>query len=68
MNKVGKTTRPFKYDLNQIPYDYTVKVTNRFKGSDLIDCLKCLWTEVPDIVQEAVIKTISKNKKGKMVL
>ena len=58
MKKVGKTTRPFRYDLNQIPYDYTVEVTNRFKGLDLIDRVpKDLWTEVHDIVQEAVIKT-----------
>ena len=66
MKKVGKTTRPFRYDLNQIPYDYTVEVTNRFKGLDLIDRVpEELWTEVPDIVQEAVIKTISKEKKCK---
>ena len=64
--KVGKTTRPFKYDLNQIPYDYTVKVTNRFKGLDLIGRLPDkLQKEVCDIVQEAVIKTISKKKKCK---
>ena len=66
MKKVGKTTRPFKYDLNQIPYDYTVKVTNRFKGLDLIDRVpEKPWTEVCDIVQEAVTKTIPKKKKGK---
>ena len=66
MKKVGKTTRPFRYDLNKIPYDYTVKVTNRFKGLDLIDGVpEELWTEVPDIVQEAVIKTIPKRKKCK---
>ena len=66
MKKVGKTTRPFRYDLNQIPYDYTVEVTNRFKGLDLIDRVPDeLWTEVPDIVQEAVIKTIPKEKKCK---
>ena len=64
MKKVGKTTRPFRYDLNQIPYNYTVEVTNRFKGLDLIECLKN-WTEVHDIVQEAVIKTIPKKKKCK---
>ena len=59
-----KTTRPFQYDLNQIPYDYTVEVTNRFKGLDLIDRVpEELWTEVRDIVQEAVIKTIPKKKK-----
>ena len=67
MKKIGKTTRPFRYDLNQIPYDYTVKVTNRFKGLDLIDrAPEELWTEACDTVQEAVIKTILK-KKGKMV-
>ena len=66
MKKVGKTTRPFRYDLNQIPYDYTVKVTNRFKGLDLIDRVpEELWTEVHDIVQEAGIKTIRKKKKCK---
>ena len=64
MKKVGKTTRPFRYDLNQIPYDYTVDLTNRFKGSDLIDRVpEELWMEVHDIVQEAVIKTIPKKKK-----
>ena len=63
LKKVGKTTRPFRYDLNQIPYDYTEDVTNRFKGLDLIDRVpEELWTEVRDIVQEAVIKTIPKNK------
>ena len=66
MKKVGKTTRPFRYDLNQILYDYTVKVTNRFKGLDLIDRVpKELWMEVCDIVQEAVIKIIHKKKKCK---
>ena len=66
MKKVGKTTRPFRYDLNQIPYDYTVKVTNRFKGLELIDRVpEELWTEVCDIVQEAGIKTIPKRKKCK---
>ena len=66
MKKVRKTTRPFRYDLNQIPYDYTVEVTNRFKGIYLIDRVpKELWTEVHDIVQEAVIKTIPKKKKCK---
>ena len=66
LKKVGKTTRPFRYDLNQIPYDYTVEVTNRFKGLDLIDRVpEELWTEVHDIVQEAVIKTIPKKKKCK---
>ena len=66
MKKVGKTTRPFRYDLNQIPYDYTVEVTNRFKGLDLMDRMtEELWMEVCDIVQEAVIKTIPKKKKCK---
>ena len=66
MNKVGKTTTPFRYDLNQTPYTYTVGVTNRFKGLDLIDRVPDeLWTEVHDIVQEAVIKTIPKKKKCK---
>ena len=66
MKKVEKTTRPFRYDLNQIPYDYTVEVRNRFKGLDLIDrVLDELWTEVRDIVQETGIKTISKKKKCK---
>ena len=66
MKKVGKTTRPFKYELNQILYDYTVEVTNRFKGLDLIDRVpEELWTEVHDILQEAVIKTIPKKKKCK---
>ena len=61
LKKVGETTRPFRYDLNQIPYDYTVEVTNRFKGLDLIDRVpEELRTEVPDIVQKAVIKTIPK--------
>ena len=66
LKKVGKTTRPFRYDLNQIPYNYTVKVTNRFKGLDLIDRVpEELWMEVHDIVQEAVVKTIPKKKKCK---
>ena len=66
MKKVGETTRPFRYDLNQIPYDYTVEVTNRFKALDLIDRdPEELWTEVHDIVQEAGIKTIPKKKKRK---
>ena len=66
MKKVGKTPRPFKYDLNQIPYNYTVEVRNRFKGLDLIDRVpEELLTEVCDIVQEAVIKTIPKKKKCK---
>ena len=67
MRKVGKTTRPFRYDLNQIPYDYTVEVRNRFKGLDLdLDTVPNeLWTEVHDIVQETGIKTISMEKKCK---
>ena len=66
LKKVGKTTRPFRYDLNQFPYDYTVEVTNRFKGFDLTDRVpEELWTEVHDIVQEAGIKTIPKEKKSK---
>ena len=66
MKKVGKSTRVFRYDLNQIPYDHTVEVTNRFKGLDLIDRVpEELWTEVRDIVQEAVIKTIPKKKECK---
>ena len=66
MKNVGQTTRPFRYDLNQIPYGYTVEVTNRFKGLDLIDGVpEELWMEVYAIVQEAVIKTIPKKKKCK---
>ena len=66
LKKVGKTTRPFRYDLNQIPYDYTVEVRNRFKGLDLIDRVpEELWTEVRDIVQETGIKTIPMEKKCK---
>ena len=66
LKKVGKTTRPFRYDLNQILYDYTVEVRNRFMGLDLINRVPHeLWTEVHDIVQEAGIKTISKKKKCK---
>ena len=66
MKKVGKTTRPFRYDLNRIPYDYTVEVRNRFNGLDLIDRVPDeLWTEVLDIVQETGIKTILKKKKCK---
>ena len=64
MKKVGKTISPFRYDLNQIPYDYTVEVTNRFKGLDLIDRVpKELWMEVHDIVQEVVTKITPKEKK-----
>ena len=66
MKKVVKTTSPFRYDLYQIPYDYTAEVTNRFKGLDLIDRMpEKLWTEIHEIVQEAVIKTIPKKKKCK---
>ena len=65
MKTVEKSTRPFWYDLNQIPYDYTVEVRNRFKGLDLIEWFDELWTEVGDIVQETGIKTIPKKKKCK---
>ena len=66
MKKIGKTTRPFRYDLTQIPYDYTVQVRNRFKGLDLIDRVPDeLWTEVHDIAQETGIKTIPTEKKCK---
>ena len=66
MKKVGKTTRPFRYDLNPIPYDYTAEVRNRFKGLDLIDRVPDeLWMEVHDIVQETGIKTIPMGKKCK---
>ena len=66
LKKVGKTTRPFRYDTNQIPYNYTAEVTNRFKGLDLIDRVpEDLWTEVHDILQEEPIKTITKKKKCK---
>ena len=66
MKKVEKTTRPFRYDLNQIPYDYTVEVRNRFKGLDLIDRVPGeLWMEVRDMIQETGIKTIPKKKKCK---
>ena len=61
MKKVGKITRPFRYDLNQVPNDYTVEVTSRFKGLELIE----IWTEVFDTVEEAVIKTIPERKKCK---
>ena len=64
MKKVEKTTRPFRYDLNQIPYDYTVEVRNRFKGLDLIDRVPDeLWMDICDIVQKTGIKTIPKEKK-----
>ena len=67
MNKVVKNTRPVRHDLNRLPYDYTVEVTNRLTGLDLIDRVpEELWMEVHDIVQEVVIKTIP--KKGKMVV
>ena len=66
MKKVGKTTKPFRYDLNKILYDYTVEVTNKFKGLDLIDrVLEKLWMEVRDIIQEAAIKTIPKKRNAK---
>ena len=66
MKKVGKTTRPFRYDLNKFPYDYTVEVINRVKGLDLLDRVsEELWTEVHDTVQETRIKTIPKKKKCK---
>ena len=69
LKKLGKTTRPFRYDLNQIPYNFTVEVTNRFKGLDLIDRVpEELWMEVRDIVQKAGIKTIPREKKGKMIV
>ena len=66
MKKIGKTTRPFRYDLNQIPYDYILEVRNRFKGLDLIDRVpEELWSEVPGIVHEAVINAIPKKNKCK---
>ena len=66
MKKVGETTRPFRYDINHIPYDYTVEMRNRFKGLDLIDRMPDeLWMEVRDIVQETGIKTIPMEKKCK---
>ena len=70
LKKVGKITKPFRYDLNQIPNDYTVEVTNRFKGVDLIDTVPDeLWTEVHNIVQEAVNKTIPKRgEKAKLIV
>ena len=68
LKKVGETTRPFRYDLNQTPYDHTVEVTNRFKGLDLIDRVpEELWTEVRDIVQKTGTKTILMKKKCKKV-
>ena len=72
LKELGKTTGPFRYDLNQIPYDYTVEVSNRFKGLDLIDRVpKELWMEICDIVEETGIKTIPKKKemqKSKMAV
>ena len=71
MKKVGETARPFRYNLNQIPYDYKVEVRNRFKGLELIDRVPGeLWTEVHDMIQEAVIKSVppKKMQKGKMVV
>ena len=69
MNKVEKTTRPFRYDLNQIPYDYTVEVTSRFKGLDLIDRVPDeLWMEVRDIVQDTGSQTIPRKKKCKKAI
>ena len=66
MKKVGENIRPFRYDLNQIPYDYTVEVTNRFKGLDLVDrAPEELWMEVHNVVQEAVIKTVPKKRSTK---
>ena len=66
LKKMGETTRPFRHDLNQIPYDYTVEVTSRFMGLDLIDRMPDeLWTEVCDIVQETGIKTIPRKRKAK---
>ena len=68
LKKVGKTARPFRYDLNQIPYDYTVEVRNRLKGQDLIDRVPDeLWTDIRDIVQETGIKIIPKKKKCKKI-
>ena len=69
ITKVGKITRPSRYDLSQIPYDYTVELTNRFKGLDLIDQVpEKLWMEVHDIIQEAVIDIIPKKKKCKKAI
>ena len=68
MKKAGKTSRPFRYDLSQIPYDFTVEVRNRFKGLDLIDRVPDeLWTEIDDIVEKTRIKTIPMEKKCKKV-
>ena len=69
LKKVGKTTRSFRYDLNQTPYDYTVEVRNRYKGLDLLDRVSDeLWMEVHDIIRETKIKTIPKKKKCKMAV
>ena len=69
LKKVGKNTRPFRYDLNQIPYNYTAEATHRYNRLDLIDRLpEELWVKIHNAVQEAVIKTIPKKKKGKMVV
>ena len=69
MKKVGKTTRTFRYDLNQIPNNYTVEVTNRFKGLDLVDRVpEELWMEVHNIVQEAVLSQRKRNAKGELVV
>ena len=66
MKKVGEITRPFRYELNQIPYDYRVEVRNKFKGPDLIDRVpEEIWTEIRDTVQEAGIKTLPRKKKCK---
>ena len=66
MKKVGKTTRPFRYDLNQFPYHYTVGVTNRFKGLDIIDRVpEEIWIKVPDILQETGIKTFPRKRNAK---
>ena len=66
MNKVGKNTRPFRYDLNQIPYDYTMEVINRFKGLDPVDRVpEELWTEAYNIVQEAVTRTIQRKRNAR---
>ena len=69
MKKIGKTTRPCRYDLNQIPYDYTVELMNRFKTLDLVNRMpEELWMKVHNIVQEVVTKTIPKKQKGKVVV
>ena len=66
MKKIGKTTRPFRSDLNEIPYDYTVELVNRFKGLDLVDRMpEELWTEIHNIVQEAVTKTVQRKRNAR---